>query len=341
MRYNSEQLEELASKVDLVELIGQTEDLQRKGQNYFIKCPFHNYDDTPSLCINPATNKWHCFGCGAGSSVYDWVMRSYNKTFPEALQYVCDLVGEDVEEYIESESIAFLKQLKNQHSISNARQSSANDSINIRKTLNFTDDYLNKYSDELPEEWLAEDMTAEALRHYNIRIDHNANRIVYPVFDEDGNFIGVKGRTRLASYKELGLAKYINYHKIGTITYFQGWKEALQEVINRKSVYIFEGIKSCIKCYGWGIPNTVASETSALSDGQVKLLVKYGIPEVNICWDNDQKVQDIIRDPKIQMLKRFTNLYVVQCSKEFGEKMSPVDMGEQAFRKLLERRIKV
>lgn len=334
MRYNSEQLEELASKIDIVELIGQTEELVRKGRNYFCCCPYHSNDDTPSLCVYPVTNKWYCFGCGAGSSVYDWIMRRDNISFVEALKVVCNMTGEDVDEYTESESIAFLKQLK--------KQKSTNDiSVNLRKTLDFTDDYINKYSDELPEEWLNEDMTAEALKTYNIRIDHNANRIVYPVLDADGNFIGVKGRTRIEAYKELGLAKYINYNKIGTIDYFQGWQQAFSEIKKNKSVIIFEGIKSCIKCYGWGIKNTIAAETSALSDGQLRLLIKMNIPEVIIGWDNDHSVQDIIGDSKIQMLKKFTNLYVLKCTNEFDEKMSPVDLGESKFRELLKRRVKV
>ena len=259
-------------------------------------------------------------------------------SFTEAVQEVCSMVGESADEYIESESISFLRRIKKMKDSLDGQS----DSVNLRKTLNFTDDYINKYSDELPDEWLNEDMTADALKTYDIRIDHSANRIVYPVFDSNGNFIGVKGRTRISAYKELGLSKYMNYNKIGSLDYFQGWKQAYSEIINKKSVYIFEGIKSCIKCYGWGIKNTVASETSALSDGQLKLLIKNGIPEVNICWDTDQKLQDIIRDPKIQILKKFTNLYIVNDNKKLlGEKMAPVDKGERVFRELLERRIKV
>ena len=201
MRYNAEQLEELGKKVDLVELIGETEELHKKGQYYFINCPFHSGDNTPSLCINPASNKWHCFGCGTGSSVYDWLMQRFDKKFYEALEDVCERAGEEVQDYIESESIAYLKQLNRNN---NYKLIQIQD--NVRKTLNFTDDYLNKYSNELPQEWLDEDMTAESLRHYNIMVDNNANRIVYPVFDANNNFIGVKGRTRIKAYKELGLA---------------------------------------------------------------------------------------------------------------------------------------
>lgn len=335
MRYSQEKLEELSEQVNIVDLIGQTEELHRKGQNYFIKCPFHSEDDTPSLCIYPATNKWYCFGCNAGSSVYDWIMKKNNVSFGEAVETVSQMVGTDIEQYAESESIAFLKRLKKQ-------KSNKDISVNIRKTLDFAEDYLNKYSEELPEEWLMEDMTEEALKTYYIRIDHNANRIVYPVFDADNNFIGVKGRTRIKAYKELGLSKYMNYYKIGTCDFFQGCQQAAEEIKNKKSVIIFEGIKSCIKAWGWGIKNTVASETSKLSDGQLQLLIKYGIPEVIIAWDSDQNYRDIIRDSKIQMLKKFTNLYVVVGQTSLlGDKAAPVDKGEKIFRELLERKVKV
>lgn len=332
MRYDQEKLNELAEKVNIVDLIGQTEELFRKGQNYFIKCPFHTNDDTPSLCIYPQTNKWYCFGCNAGSSVYDWIMKRDNVSFSEAVETVSRIVGEDIEQYEESESVSFLKKLKKLKKPNNIE-------VNLRKSLDFAEDYINKYSDEPPEEWLAEDMTKDALKTYNVRIDHNTNRIVYPVFDADDNFIGVKGRTRIAAYKELGLAKYMNYYKVGNLDYFQGWSQALPGIKEQKSVIILEGIKSCIKAWGWGIRNCVSSETSRLSDGQVKLLLKTGIPEIIIAWDKDQKYLDIIRDTKIQMLKKFTKVTVVRDTKDYLDaKDSPTDKGEEIFRKLLKER---
>ena len=333
--YSQEQLDEMAAEVDIVEYIGQTETLQRKGNNYFCCCPFHKGDDTPSLCIYPDKNNWYCFGCGAGSSIYDWIMKYNNLSFKDAIEVVEELTGSKLQQFSESESIKLLKQLEKQ-------KSNKESSVNIRKTLNFTNDYLNKYSDELPQEWLNEDMSAEALKTYNIRIDHDANRIVYPVMDANNNFIGVKGRTRIKTYKELGLSKYMNYNKIGTIDYFQGWQQAESAIKEKSCVIVFEGVKSCIKAYGWGICNTVAAETSKLSDGQVKVLIKSGVHEVVIGFDSDQKFKDIIKDPKIQLLKKFTKVSIITDDKKrLGEKMAPVDMGESIFRDLLEERISI
>lgn len=332
MKYSQEKLNELAEKIDIVELIGQTEELHRKGQNYFCCCPFHKNDDTPSLCIYPETNKWYCFGCGAGSSVYDWICKKHNLSFIESVDRVKDITGSSINMYEESESVNLLRKLKKIKQVKDDKVQ--------RETLDFQADYLDKFSDEIPEEWLAEDMTEEALKTYNIRIDHNANRIVYPVFDSNNNFIGVKGRTRVKAYKELGLSKYMNYQKINTVDYFQGWQQAMQN--NPKSLIIFEGVKSCMKAYGWGITNTVAAETSNLSDGQVQLLIKHGFHEIVIAWDSDQTFKSIVTNPKIQMLKKFTIVSVIKDNKNLlGEKEAPVDKGERVFRELLDRRVQI
>lgn len=334
MKYDGEQLKAMADKIDIVEYIGQTEQLHRKGNNYFIKCPFHSGDDTPSLCIYPETNKWYCFGCGAKSSIYDWIVKYDKVPFPKAVEKVAQLTNSNIDDVVESESVALLRELR--------RCKQSQKSQQEREILDWDADYYSKYSDELPEEWVEEGMSPEALKTYNIRIDHNANRIVYPVTDSQGRLIGVKGRTRIKAYKELGLAKYVNYNKVGALDYFQGWEQALPAVITRKSVVIFEGIKSCIKAYGWGMANTVASETSALSEGQLQLLISTGIPEIIIGWDSDQKFKDIVKDSKIQMLKKFASVSIITDTKGLlGEKEAPVDRGEKVYRELLESRKRI
>lgn len=322
----------MAEQIDLADYISRTEELHKKGKNYFIKCPFHRGDDTPSLAIYPDSNTWYCFGCSAGSTIYDWLQKAEGLSFPEAVKKVVDITGSEVTDCVESESVSFFKDMN----IQDAEQTTE------RTQLDFDKDYLQKYSDELPEEWIKEGMATAPLKAFNIRIDHNANRIVYPVFDADGRFIGVKGRTRLECYKELGIAKYINYNKIGTIDYFQGWQQADFKINNRKSVIIFEGVKSCIKAYGWEIKNTIASETAALSDGQLELLIKNGFDEVIFGWDKGISFKSIADNSKIQMLRKFTNVSIITDNYNMlDDKDAPVDKGEDVFRKLLEWRVAI
>lgn len=335
MKYGQGEIKKLASKIDIVDYIEQTEELCRRGQNYFIKCPFHKGDDTPSLCIYPGSQTWHCFGCGAGGDIYEWIKRKEHVTFAEAVQKISDTVGIEIHPYVENKTMTFFKSLQK-------IEEPPKKSEIKRNVLDWNKDYFNKYVNEPPQEWIDEDMTIEALNEYNVRVDKSTNRIVYPVLDVDGNFIGIKGRTKIGNYKALGIQKYMNYTRIGTVDYFQGWQQALEEIQQHKPLIIFEGVKSCIKAWGWGIKNTVASETANISDGQLEILIRAHLPEVIIGWDTDQPLQEIASHPKIQMLKKFTRVSVINDTNHLlGEKMAPVDKGERVFRDLYERRVKL
>ncbi len=334
MKYSEEQLESLSEHIDLAEYIGQTEELHQRGENYFIRCPFHKGDDTPSLCIYTDTNRWYCYGCHRKGNIFNWIVQLEQISFPKAVEKVSQLVGIELTPHEESTSMTFFKEYN---------QISTTQGVHVdRPELDWQRDYVEKYKDELPEEWVKEGITDKAMREYNVRIDPVANRIVYPVFDSDNKFIGVKGRTRYPNYKALKLHKYINYTKIGTVDYFQGWQQALPYIITAKSVIIFEGVKSCMKAWAWNIRNTVAAETSKLSDGQLDLLIKNCICEVIIAFDSDQDFKSIATDDKIKSLKMLTQVSVIRDVKHLlGEKEAPVDQGEQVFRELLQKRYRL
>ena len=332
-RYAQEDLQALAEKIDIVDYIGATEELRRNGSNYFTNCRFHTGDDTASLCIYPDSQRWYCFGCHEGGNIYNWIMKTNNVSFSDAVDKVAKLTGTEVKQRIESQSVIFYKQIKRQ--LTHTKEEDVE-----RIILDWDKDYFDKFADELPQEWLDEGITAEAMKEYNIRIDHSANRIVYPVVDINGNLIGVKGRTRLKEWKLLKLQKYMNYNKIGTLDYFQGYQQA--EIISGNPVIIFEGVKSCMKSWGWGIKNIMAAETSNISDAQLQLLIKNRFSEVIFALDKDQKVQSIASNPRVIMLKKFTRVSAVNDVKSLlGEKDSPVDKGEDVFRQLLNERIKL
>jgi DNA primase len=64
--------------------------LTSQGKDLACRCPWHEGDDTPSCVITPATNLWHCFGCDAGGTVIDWVMRSQRVSFRHACELLMD-----------------------------------------------------------------------------------------------------------------------------------------------------------------------------------------------------------------------------------------------------------
>jgi DNA primase len=83
------ELERLKGEVSLARLIeSQGHRLISQGKDLACRCPWHEGDETPSCIVTPATNLWHCFGCGAGGTVIDWVMRSHRVSF----RHACELL---------------------------------------------------------------------------------------------------------------------------------------------------------------------------------------------------------------------------------------------------------
>jgi DNA primase catalytic core len=86
------ELERLKREVSLVRLIeGQGIALTSQGKDLACRCPWHEGDDTPSCIVSPKTNLWHCFGCDAGGSVIDWVMRTHKVSF----RHACELLAKE------------------------------------------------------------------------------------------------------------------------------------------------------------------------------------------------------------------------------------------------------
>ena len=97
-----------------------------------------------------------------------------------------------------------------------------------------------------------------------------------------------------------------------------------------------------MKAFGWKIFNTISSETSKLSDGQLRLLIRNGLTEVIFGYDKDQEFRSIITNEKIKMLSKFTQVSVIRDTYGLlGDKEAPVDRGEKVFRRLLEERYKL
>ena len=81
--------------VDIVELVGDSVRLVKKGRNYSGLCPFHD-EKTPSFIVSPDRGTWHCFGCGKGGDVFSFVMEKEGLSFPEALEYLGRRAGIEI-----------------------------------------------------------------------------------------------------------------------------------------------------------------------------------------------------------------------------------------------------
>ncbi len=97
MAFSQDKIEELRSRADIAEVIGAHVRLRRVGNRFVGLCPFHN-EKTPSFSVSPERGFFHCFGCGAGGTVFNFIMQIEGLSFPEAVRSLAHRYGIAIEE---------------------------------------------------------------------------------------------------------------------------------------------------------------------------------------------------------------------------------------------------
>lgn len=331
-----ELIKEINDKVDLLEYISKSIDLKKRGNQYFGSCPLH-IDKTPSLSVNPSRNLFYCFSCGKGGGIVQFLKYYEKLKFHDALNKAMALAGINTATYTFSDTVLYLKNVKN------VKHKKENDNPHEILDKNI----LQKYQRGQVTEWLNEGIRQEEMDLFDIRIDNLSNRIIYPVYDFNGNLINIKGRTRYDNYKSLNIMKYMNYYKVNTLDYFQGLNITYPYIKEKGEIIIFESIKSVMKAYGWGYKNCVSAENHILTKEQMKLLIKMKA-NVVLAYDSDVKYFSKTEArvcENIKSLKRFLNVSIIQDNEELlggiNAKNSPVDLGRDIWEMLYKEKVRV
>ncbi|MEK7080387.1 MAG: DNA primase, partial [Patescibacteria group bacterium] len=293
------QVEEIKNKLNVVDVVGSYIKLTKTGINYRGVCPFHS-EKKPSFFVSPNRQMWHCFGCGAGHSIYDFVMKIEGVEFGDALRIlaakagvelkrenpklrterqrlyeICDLaccffekqleasvVGKEAKEYLEKRGI-------NEDSIKKWRLGYSPD------TWQSLSDFLvgkNYQRQEIIKAGLAVEKEDKTNSYDRFR-----GRIIFPIFDTNSQVIGFGARVfKIANEKET--AKYINtpqtllYNKSNVL---YGMNNAKLAVRKSNQCVITEGYTDTIICHQAGFENTVASSGTALTLQHLNLLKRY------------------------------------------------------------------
>jgi DNA primase len=87
-------IDEVKSRIDIVDLVSQTVQLRRSGKSYLGFCPFHSNTRTPAFVVFPESGTWRCFGqCNEGGDIFSFVMKKEGWDFAEALRFLADKAG--------------------------------------------------------------------------------------------------------------------------------------------------------------------------------------------------------------------------------------------------------
>ena len=332
MTYDDEMLQEINASVDLLEYVSQSIEMEKRGRDYFGHCPLH-VDNTPSFSITPSKNSYYCFSCGRSGGIIGYLMDYEHLRFNDAVDKAAKLGNMDLSKMCRSQTMTFLKKTKN---LMREKEQVVHEILSSNE--------LNKYSRKDITEWIDEGILQEVMDLFEVRINDRDNRIVYPVYDINGNLINIKGRTRYKNYKELRIPKYINYYPIGTMDYFQVLNITLPFIKDQNEMIIFESVKSVMKAYGWGYKNCASAEKHTITDEQLKLLVRLRV-NIVFAFDSDISYSDKDIKKTIDVLKRITNVYVIYDRKGLlggkDAKNAPVDLSREIWEQLYFNKTKV
>ncbi|MGO8803775.1 DNA primase [Candidatus Binatus sp.] len=309
-RLGDGKIEEVRSRADIVEIVGAHVRIRRAGRNFVGLCPFHN-EKTPSFSVNAERGFFHCFGCGVGGSVFDFIMRVEGLTFPEALRSLARKYGVTLPEHDQSgpaagEREAMLKAsevaaeffahvLWNTTDGAPAREYLKSRGVSVETARAF----IIGFAPSRPAS-LAKSLEKRGLREAGIKVglvkkdgdaayDMFRGRVMFPIRDAQGRVLAFGGRVLDAS-----LPKYINspesplYSKARTL---YGLFEARQAISSSASsgkdrAFLVEGYFDVIALWQAEFKEAVAGCGTALTVEQLRALSRY-TKNVIACFDGD------------------------------------------------------
>lgn len=301
--FSKEAIEDLKSRIDIVDVIGRQVQLKRAGANYKGLCPFHN-EKTPSFIVSPQKQIFTCFGgCGASGDVVSFVMRYYNLEFNEAVEklakeYGIDIVksqrrNDDREKYYEinREAARFFYRNMTEgpnRGYSYMRRRGIEDRTIKKFGLGYALDSWDSLYGYFKEKGTDEKLLLELglLSQKDGRyFDKFRDRVIFPIINTAGKVIGFGGR----ALDDKAMPKYLNspenrvFQKKNNLYALNSTK---QDIGKAGTAIIVEGYMDAISLYQNGVRNVAASLGTALTDNQAKLINRY-TKNVVLSYDAD------------------------------------------------------
>ena len=294
-------IDDLLSRIDIVEVIGNSVKLKKHGTGYKGLCPFHA-ENTPSFNVSSAKQFYHCFGCGASGDAIKFLREHDGLTFMEAIEKLAAIANVEIPKSYskKNDSSKKLYQINNtinEHYIQNLK--SNNDAIKYLENRGITRDLIDKFDIGVASDsW---DSATNILNSSNqikdgLKIgllveskgrvyDRFRNRIMFPIRSTSGNIIAFGGR----ALNKDDNAKYINspesdlFYKSAEL---YGLYESKQDINKKDQIIIVEGYTDVVALHKNGFGNSVAALGTAFTKLHLTKLLKYS-KNIVFCFDGD------------------------------------------------------
>jgi DNA primase len=301
-------VDEIKSKLDIIEIVGRYAALQKSGRSFKALCPFHN-EKTPSFFVFPERQTWRCFGaCAAGGDIFTFIMRIENLTFTEALKRLADEAGvvipsrrrtadeEPIYQANEAAREYFSKHLASEAGIEarayiEKRRLSSSSMIGFELGLSPNDGHSLR--DHLIGRGFKTELVALAgllAQGQGGRYrDLFRNRLIFPIRDAQSRLVGFGGRALDdATPKYLNTPQSTVFNKSSVLYGMYKARDAIRE---QKVAVVVEGYMDVIGPHQKGFTNVVASMGTALTEPQVSLLRRHS-KQVVLALDPDEAGQE-------------------------------------------------
>ena len=303
---NRSSIEMIKQKLPIESVVGSYVKLDRVGNKWKAKCPFHN-EKTASFQVDSDKGFYYCFGCHKGGDIFSFVQEMENVEFYDALKLLADKAGVQLGDYTNEKPsrLSVLREImgtatklyeialrKDARVVAYLTSRGLTKETIVKWRIGFAPkgwsyayDYLKQRTTALTPEkkYSDDDIVATGLCLKSDRgrgcYDRFRERITYPIADSQGRVIAFSARVLPGTEEEQKpVGKYINspetdlYHKSSVL---YGFDQAKTEIHKRGYAILVEGQMDCIMSHQAGYANTVALSGTACTDEQVAQLARF------------------------------------------------------------------
>ncbi len=305
-------IQQILSRIDIIDVVGNFVKLKRRGTNYLGLCPFHN-EKTPSFTVSPSKEIYKCFGCGRSGNTISFVMEHEKYSYVETLKWLAAKYGIEVEEtyqtdeqrqsQLAADSLYIINGFAQEFFTNTLYETEEGRDIGLSyfHERGFRDNIIRKFQlgyspeqrDAFTKEAIARQHSTELLLKTGLVVNRNdqlmdnyRGRVIFPVHNHSGKVVGFGARILKSNDKA---PKYINTpeneiyvkSKILYGSYF-----ARQAIDKADECLLVEGYTDVISLHQAGIENVVASGGTSLTPDQLRLIKKYS-NNLTIIYDGD------------------------------------------------------